>query len=342
MLYYLYNADKVAASFTYEMGLITDYTVIEFSLLPFQIRKTSADGFAQWVRERAIDLNTFLHRQLANELIGSRDKTAIAIMTHMYSVSDTFTCFAEGEFIPRANLCKLEEQDVVSDFILISSDTSLRKQGIVTPNASTDGSFPKTWKYENGAWWLYKLQSEEATYSECEISHALMDCGWDAAEYQYCGDNRTRIKSKNFVGENEFFEPYDSMRFCFEDKRDDESIIYENISHLGKAFERDFRRILLADALFMNTDRHMRNYGVIRSAITGEVLRMAPNFDNNQAYKSNPGGHYSDAMLRSFERTYGFTDKDRHDLAVLLEALSKRPYLREAFIAGRDFLLNFN
>ena len=70
MLYYLYNADKVAASFTYEMGLITDYTVIEFSLLPFQIRKTSADGFAQWVRERAIDLNTFLHRQLANELIG--------------------------------------------------------------------------------------------------------------------------------------------------------------------------------------------------------------------------------------------------------------------------------
>ena len=157
MLYYLYNADQKTASFTYDKGLITDYAVIEKKLLPMQIREATADGFAQWLRERAIDLNTFLHRQLANELIGSRDKTAIAILTHMYSVSDTFTCFADGEFIPRAHLCKLEEQDAVSDFILISSDTSLRKHGIVTPNASTDGSFPKTWKFENGAWWLYKL-----------------------------------------------------------------------------------------------------------------------------------------------------------------------------------------
>ena len=137
--------------------------------------------FARWPRERAIDLNTFLHRQLANELVGSRDKTAVAIMTHMFSVSDTFTCFPEGEFIPRNELCKIEDQDSVSDFILISSDTSLRNRNIATPNASTDGSFPKTWKFENGAWWLYKLQSATATRSERDISHVLMECGWDAA-----------------------------------------------------------------------------------------------------------------------------------------------------------------
>lgn len=338
MLYYLYNADQKAASFTYDKGLITDYAVIEKKLLPMQIREATADGFAQWLRERAIDLNTFLHRQLANELIGSRDKTAIAILTHMYSVSDTFTCFADGEFIPRAHLCKLEEQDAVSDFILISSDTSLRKHGIVTPNASTDGSFPKTWKFENGAWWLYKLQSAEATRSEREISHALMACGWDAAEYQYSGSYRTRIKSRNFVGENEFFEPYDSLRFMFSDKSDDESVIYENIATLGADFEKQFRRILLADALFMNTDRHMRNFGVIRSAVTGEILRMAPNFDNNQAYKSNPGGHYSDAMLRSFEKVYGFTFKDQKDLETLLEACAKCAFLQQAYAVGYTFL----
>ena len=338
MLYYLYNADQKAASFTYEKGLITGYTAIEKKLLPMQIRDTIAEGFAQWLRERAIDLNTFLHRQLANELIGSRDKTAIAIMTHMYSISDTFTCFAEGEFIPRAELCKQEEQDEVSDFILISSDTSLRKQGIVTPNASTDGSFPKTWKYEKGAWWLYKLQSSDATRSEREISHALMDCGWDAAEYQYCGSYRNRIKSKNFVGEGEFFEPYDSLRFMFSDKSDDELVIYKNIATLGEEFEKQYRRILLADALFMNTDRHMRNFGVIRSAVTGEILRMAPNFDNNQAYKSNPGGHYSDAMLRSFDKVYGFTKEDGKELKALLEACEKHAYLQHAHAVGSAFL----
>lgn len=34
MLYYLYNADQKAASFTYDKGLITDYAVIEKKAAP--------------------------------------------------------------------------------------------------------------------------------------------------------------------------------------------------------------------------------------------------------------------------------------------------------------------
>lgn len=338
MLYTLYNADKPVATFEYDKGIITAFTIILEQLLPMQIRQASADGFAQWLRERAIDLNTFLHRQLANELVGSRDKTAVAIMTHMFSVSDTFTCFPEGQFIPRNKLCKVEDQDSVSDFILISSDTSLRNRQIATPNASTDGSFPKTWKFEDGDWWLYKLQSVAATRSEREISRALLECGWDAAEYQYDKRSRTRIKSRNFVGEDEFFEPYDSLRFMFADKRDDDFVIYDNIASLGENFERQFRRILLADALFMNTDRHMRNYGVIRSAKTGKVLRMAPNFDNNQAYKSNPGGSYSDAMLKSFVRDYELRPCDLADLNSLLKMCATIPFLQDVYQVGTAFL----
>lgn len=338
MLYTLYNADRPVATFAYDKGVITEFNISEANLLPMQIRQASAEGFAQWLRERAIDLNTFLHRQLANELVGSRDKTAVAIATHMFSVSDTFTCFPEGEFVPRNELCRIEDQDSVSDFILISSDTSLRNRNIATPNASTDGSFPKTWKFENGAWWLYKLQSATATRSERDISHVLMECGWDAAEYQFCGSYRNRIKSRNFVGEDEFFEPYDSLRFMFADKSDDEKVIYENIASLGADFEKQFRRILLADALFMNTDRHMRNYGVIRSAKTGEILWMAPNFDNNQAYKSNPGGHYSDGMLKSFLHVYELRAEDIADLNLLLDACAKKPFLADVCEVGRTFL----
>lgn len=340
MLYTLYNADQPVATFTYENGVITGYTPQQEHLLPKQICHASHEGFAGWLRERAIDLNTFLHRQLANELIGSRDKTAVAILTHMFSVSDTFTCFPEGEFTPRNKLCQLDEHRKVSDFILISSDTSLRKQTIITPNASTDGSFPKTWKHEAGEWWLYKIQSPAATQSEYAISQALNDCGWSAAEYQLVGDDLTRIRSRNFVGANEFFEPYDSLRFMFENKSDDDEVIYRNIASLGESFETDFRRILLADALFMNTDRHMRNYGVIRSAVTGEILRMAPNFDNNQAYLANPGGHYSNQMLKSFAGVYGIKEADVSDLRTLLDACAKQPYLQKAFETGEAFLHN--
>ena len=37
----------------------------------------------------------------------------------------------------------------------------------------------------------------------------------------------------------------------------------------------------------MNVDRHIRNYGVLRNVDTGEILRLAPNFDNNIALLYN-------------------------------------------------------
>ena len=44
---------------------------------------------------------------------------------------------------------------------------------MATPNASTDGSFTKTWKYEDGEWWLYKLQSTAATKAEVDYATIL-------------------------------------------------------------------------------------------------------------------------------------------------------------------------
>ena len=167
-----------------------------------------------------------------NELLGSRDKTILALRTHMFSISDTFTCFEAGDFTPRLQLCKPENQNTVSNFILVSSDTSLRNLQVATPNASTDGSFTKTWKYEKGAWWLYKLQPTVASKAEVEISRILREIGWDAAEYAYMGSFRKRVKSRNFLQPKEFFEPYDSFRFFFDDPSDDEDVIYQNIASL--------------------------------------------------------------------------------------------------------------
>jgi hypothetical protein len=65
---------------------------------------------------------------------------------------------------------------------------------------------------------------------------------------------------------------------------------------------------------------------------------MAPNFDNNQAYKSNPGGRYSDSMLLSFEATFGLTEEDKADLKTLVNACMKNEYMTEAANIGAAFL----
>ena len=334
--YVLYNDDVQVAVFAVRNSVIAEFTPQRPELLPMQIRRASADGFSAWLRERAIDLSSVQHRNLMHALMGSRDKTTLALRTHMFSVSDTFTCFEEGDFTPRLRLCQPEAQNAVSDFILVSSDTSLRGLRVATPNASTDGSFTKTWRFEGGAWWLYKLQPSAATEAEVEISRVLREVGWDAAEYDYVGRFRKRVKTRSFLQPGEFFEPYDSFRFFFDDPSDDDGVIDRNIASLGAPFERAWKRILLADALFFNADRHMRNFGFIRSSASGEVLRLAPNFDNNQAYLANPGGTYSDGMLRMYMRQAD--DADRENLKTLCDAMTGHPYLKQALEAGRAIL----
>ena len=334
--YILYNDDVQVAVFSVHSSVITEFIPQKPELLPKQICHATADGFASWLRERAVDLNSVKHRNLMNELVGSRDRTTIALRTHMFSISDTFTCFEEGEFTPRLQLCQPEDQDAVSDFILVSSDTSLRKLRISTPNASTDGSFTKTWKYEEGDWWLYKLQPSAATRIEVGISRVLHNIGWDTAEYRFVGKYLKRVKTRNFLQPQEFFEPYDSFRFSFDDPSDDEDVIYQNIASLGPEFAKAWKRILLADAVFVNTDRHMRNFGVIRSSKTGEVLRLAPNFDNNQAYLANPSGVYSDGMLKLYMKQAD--NPDYQNLKILANELKAHPYLKHAYEACLTYL----
>jgi len=334
--YVLFNDDVQVAQFTVRSSVITEFAPQKPELLPMQIRHASAEGFSSWLRERAVDLNSVQHRNLMQELIGSRDKITLALRTHMFSVSDTYTCFEEGKFTPRLQLCQPQAQNTVSDYILVSSDTSLRGLRVATPNASTDGSFTKTWRFEAGAWWLYKLQPSAATEAEVEISRVLREAGWDAAEYDYVGRYRKRVKTRSFLGPKEFFEPYDSFRFFFDDPSDNDEAIYRNIASLGAAFEQAWKRILLADALFINTDRHMRNFGFIRSSVTGEVLRLAPNFDNNQAYLANPSGTYSEGMLKMFLKQAD--EQDTSNLKELCEELIKHPYLSQAYEAGCRYI----
>ena len=84
------------------------------------------------------------------------------------------------------------------------------------------------------------------------------------------------------------------------------------------------------------SDRHMRNFGVIRSTKTAKVPRLAPNFDNNQAYLGNPGGYYSAAMLKSYWRTADH--EDRANLRQLLDACKKSKYLEQAWKAGMEVI----
>jgi hypothetical protein len=80
----------------------------------------------------------------------------------------------------------------------------------------------------------------------------------------------------------------------------------------------------------------MRNFGVIRSSQTGQVLRIAPNFDNNQAYLANPSGRYSEAMLKQYMEKAD--QQDVQLLRILCSALQSNSYFLPAYEASLQYL----
>ena len=113
-------------------------------------------------------------------------------------------------------------------------------------------------------------------------------------------------------------------------------MINNNIASLGEEYLKAWKKIMIADALFGNTDRHMRNFGLIRSSITGEVLRLAPNFDNNQAMYANPGKRYPTGMLKAYMETADHEDID--NLKTLLDVIEDDVYFIDALKNGSAFL----
>lgn len=153
-----------------------------------------------------------------------------------------------------------------------------------SPEFGTSGSFAKCWVKEDDGIYLLKRGSEGARnaglepYSEMYSSQIARIICRDAVEYsveKY--HNKIASKCRLFTSEQEGYVPITK----FFGKIVSVKEILEKFEQHG--CEDDFRRMIVLDALILNTDRHMGNYGFMVDNDTMQIKRMAPMFDHNQA-----------------------------------------------------------
>lgn len=153
------------------------------------------------------------------------------------------------------------------------------------------GSYDKCWIRKNGEIYLLKLSTpkwNDATgnesYSEVLCAQLAKFLGIKKYVSYTCKKrsiNKTdcviQSECKCYTTENESFMPIVFTRYKNCSLKDLNSL-YEK---LGDG--RDFRLMLLMDALDGNTDRHKENYGLIYDNRNFNILGMAPVYDNNLA-----------------------------------------------------------
>lgn len=153
-----------------------------------------------------------------------------------------------------------------------------------SPEFGTDGAYAKCWIRKDQDICLLKQGSEGARntglepYSEyyaSQISEKICSeyVGYDLERY------RGKLVSSCRLFTNE------QLGFAAADKLGNKE---PGVSSLLSYFEGigsgdAFRRMMVFDALTINTDRHLGNFGVLVDNDTQQVIRMAPVFDNNQS-----------------------------------------------------------
>lgn len=281
--FYLMNKDTKVAIFEStrnEFKEVQFRTIEQYGRLPIGI-----NNIQTWIENRKAPK----HRAHIEELlrsIGCYDLDGYIRITHALNLNDTFWVKPVDSDL-EWNKVSLFQNKFDETIAHIAFEGGMYGEQFTTtsPEFGTDGAFAKCWiQDEDNHIYLLKRGSSGARntglepYSEMYTSQLAEIICPESVKYevvQYRG--KLASKCPLFTSEKEGFAP---IYRCL----DANAGIKEMLEYYASVGSEDaFRRMLVLDALSLNTDRHKGNFGIIFDTDTMEPIRMAPVFDNNQA-----------------------------------------------------------
>lgn len=278
----LMNKDRQLATF---VCLRNEYQDLSFEIVEtFEELPHWMSDLGKWIENRRAPK----HRKHIESLlrkIGCYDLEGFVRLTHALTLNDSFWIKPENSDLKWENVSLFRNEfDETIAHIAFEGGLYGEQFTSTSPEFGTDGAFAKCWIREPDGIYLMKQGSEGARnaglepYSEMYASQLAKEICRDYVPYStvmYRG--KLASKCKLFTSESKGFLP--AYR-CMENGNGIAGIL-RFFSAIGS--EEDFRRMVVLDALTLNTDRHMGNYGILYDTDTYEPIKMAPVFDNNQA-----------------------------------------------------------
>ncbi len=252
--------------------------IVNPSLVPIYLKLTG--DVQKWLETRAIDSHRANSRLLKKALrLAERDDVASVKSVNAVTITDNYwiksidsdLCYDDVRF----------DNDYFASLALTGNYSSFNRASnskrTRTPELTNTGSFEKCWKLIDGEWWMYKKANHEEMFSELFIYRLGVELGFNMAEYKR---GKGVIKTKDFTDNASVnFEP----AFNFMNDNDDYIATLNVFKNMCPCCVGDYVKMLFLDTVCANPDRHTFNFGILRDANTGDILGLAPNFDNNMA-----------------------------------------------------------
>lgn len=275
-MYYLMNKDVIVASFTKENN--------RWNLLQ-QNSKLPLGRFEinEWLEDRKAYKHNHHLKQLMIDC-GCETTEGFIKITHAASINDSFWVKEENEDVTWDDISfyRNDFDDTISKLAFEGLGLYGVRMSSTSPELTTDGSFRKCWKKENGEIYLYKRGISGAfnaglePYCEALASEIIHKADPTSVQYSVLrlhGEIATKCKA--FTNEDVGFVPLRKLV--------DRSITLDELLDFfnGLGCRQEFQRMLVLDAIIFNVDRHLGNIGVLVDNRTQKALGIAPNFDFN-------------------------------------------------------------
>lgn len=203
-----------------------------------------------------------------------------------------------------------------------SSSLKMDNEAILrSPNNTTDGMLQKGWIIEDGKRVLVKgtyTQNKEEPINEWLASNISKRLGFNYCDYKVEWSDKTGLISKcdNFINENEeIVSAYDIFKSEKKPNHLNDYELYVQIleKHNVPNARKNVADMFVVDYLMKNTDRHMKNFGIIRNVETLDWVRTTPIFDTGQSMECDKYTSQID-FLNGGGKFFSNTNKNYEDI----------------------------
>lgn len=244
----------------------------------------SAKSIISWLKNRMIPRNrAFVKEILMSQRLNENDLEESLKICMALSVNDIYWV-VEEDFHGRFDDYNLYDNSFSEALSLVAFTgySETLKELSPSPEMTTNGMLPKAWKRVQNTLYLYKGGTNAELYSNggrepyseyyaaqvakaMGIIHVSYDLEiWKGILASVC-ENFTS-KDISYVPIGHVLEEYSIS--CLVDK----------VKKLG--FVKDFKHMILFDALILNEDRHFGNFGLLKNNATNKFVGFAPLFDH--------------------------------------------------------------
>lgn len=269
-----------------------EYEILNEQLAPLFV--THRGNIKRWIEERAVDETRPSSRRIKSLFGLSKQAEAFetAMAVNAATITDNFWVAEEG--------CKQTYEEIkfqTNEFFGISLYNEFSEKELYfqrTPELTNIGSQNKGWKLENEQWWLYKNEAVHEAVSEYITFRMGKLLGFNMADYQLTEEGW--IKSRDFTEGKYNLQHIDWLvkdHYTLSGRKIvDEDLLYnyESLKSVSNDLLEEFINMCILDGICENSDRHTKNYGMLTDAKSGQIVSMAPNYDNNQTLYFYNGG----------------------------------------------------